>query len=75
MGRKRVALKLIERRKDRNSTFKKRRIGLLRKSMELSLLTGAVIQMKIYNPDNLSLIEYFSTAETDFDTIKKDDGK
>ena len=43
--------------------------------MELSVLTGAVIQLKIYNPDNLSLIEYFSTAETDYDTIKKDDRK
>ena len=39
MGRKRIDIKLIENRKNRNSTFKKRRIGLLRKAMELSLLT------------------------------------
>lgn len=43
MGRKRIDIKLIQNKKNRNSTFKKRRIGLLRKAMELSMLTGTVI--------------------------------
>ena len=73
MGRKRIDIKLIENRKSRNSTFKKRRIGLLRKAMELSLLTGTVIQMKIYRPADFSLVEYFATTEKDFDTIDKND--
>lgn len=73
MGRKRIDIKLIENRKNRNSTFKKRRIGLLRKAMELSLLTGAIIQLKIYKPSELSLVEYFSSNEEDFNTIVKSD--
>ena len=73
MGRKRIDIKLIENRKNRNSTFKKRRIGLLRKAMELSLLTGTLIQLKIYRPGDFSLVEYFSTMENDFDTIDKND--
>lgn len=73
MGRKRIDIKLIENRKNRNSTFKKRRIGLLRKAMELSLLTGTLIQLKIYKPGDFSLVEYFSTNEHEFDTIVKHD--
>lgn len=73
MGRKRIDIKLIENRKNRNSTFKKRRIGLLRKAMELSLLTGTLIQLKIYKPSDFSLVEYFSSTELEFDTIVKSD--
>ena len=73
MGRKRIDIKLIENKKNRNSTFKKRRIGLLRKAMELSMLTGTVIQLKIYRPQDLSLVEYFSTNEKEFDSIERTD--
>lgn len=73
MGRKRIEVKLIENRKNRNSTFKKRRIGLLRKAIELSLLTGTIIQLKIYKPSDFSLVEYFSSSEREFDTIVKGD--
>ena len=73
MGRKRIDIKLIENRKNRNSTFKKRRIGLLRKAMELSLLTGTLVQLKIYKPSDFSLVEYFSSTEQEFDTIVKSD--
>ena len=73
MNRKRNQIKLIENAKNRNQTYKKRRIGLLRKAMELSMLTGSLIEMKIYNPYDLHLIEYNSSNKDEFQNIKKGD--
>jgi hypothetical protein len=44
-------------------TFKKRRIGLIKKAMQLSKLTNCNIRMTIYNPEDRSLVEYFSQEE------------
>jgi hypothetical protein len=50
-------------------TFKKRRLGLLKKAMQLSVLTDAKIVLKIYNPEDKSLIEYFSHSYNDFENL------
>jgi len=69
MGRKKIEIKRVEKDKIRRVTFKKRRIGVLKKAIELSMLTGAKIMLKIYDEEDDSLIEYFSQNDNDFDII------
>ena len=66
MGRKKIAIELIEDHKIRHVTFKKRRLGVLRKAMQLSKLTGASVELKIHWQEDDSLIEYFSNSQDDF---------
>ena len=63
MGRKKIEIKRIDDERIRRVTFKKRRIGLLKKAIQLSKLTDAVIELKIYQREDQSLIEYFSTND------------
>ena len=71
MGRKKIEIERIDDERIRRVTFKKRRIGLLKKAIQLSKLTDAKIVLKVYNDEDDSLIEYFSNSESDFDNIKK----
>jgi hypothetical protein len=66
MGRKKIEMDRIEDERTRRVTFKKRRIGLLKKAIQLSKLTDAKIMLKVYNEEDDSLIEYFSHSEEDF---------
>jgi len=50
MGRKKIQIEHIKDERTRRVTFKKRRIGLLKKAIQLSKLTGARVELKIYNP-------------------------
>jgi len=63
MGRKKIEIKRIDDERIRRVTFKKRRIGLLKKAIQLSKLTDAVIELKVFHKEDQSLIEYFSTNE------------
>ena len=60
MGRKKIEIEHITDERIRRVTFKKRRIGLLKKAIQLSKLTDAKVQLKVYNEKDESLIEYFS---------------
>ena len=71
MGRKKIEIEHITDERIRRVTFKKRRIGLLKKAIQLSKLTDAKVQLKVYNDKDQSLIEYFSTSESDFDLLNK----
>jgi hypothetical protein len=71
MGRKKIEIEKIRDERDRRVTFKKRRIGLLKKAIQLSKLTDAKVIMKVYNPEDQSLIEYFSFGADDFEEIYK----
>lgn len=51
MGRRKIAMKPITQTSSRRATFEKRRIGLLKKAMELSILCSSTISVTIYNPD------------------------
>jgi hypothetical protein len=71
MGRKKIEIEHIVDERIRRVTFKKRRIGLLKKAIQLSKLTGAQVQLKVYNDMDQSYIEYFSKNENDFDNLSK----
>ena len=66
MGRKKIEMDRIEDDRVRRVTFKKRRVGLLKKAMQLSKLTDAKIVLKIYHEEEESLLEYYSHSESDF---------
>lgn len=61
MGKKKILYdEVIPNERLRRISFKKRRIGLLRKAIQLSQLSGCLIDMKIYNPEDMSLLHYIS---------------
>ena len=71
MGRKKIAIQKIDDERTRRVTFKKRRIGLLKKAIQLSKLTDAKVMLKVYHHKDQSLIEYYSHCEDDFSHLKK----
>ena len=71
MGRKKIEIEKISDERDRRVTFKKRRIGLLKKAIQLSKLTKTNIMLKVYNPEDKSFIEYYSNDISEFDHIKR----
>ena len=75
MGRRKIEIENIKDERIRRVTFKKRRIGLLKKAIQLSKLTNAIVQLKVYQPEDQSLIEYYSHSESDFDDINKSSKK
>ena len=52
MGRKKIEIEKIDDDKIRRVTYKKRRIGLLRKAIQLSKLTNTKIMMIVYNEED-----------------------
>jgi hypothetical protein len=69
MGRKKEDIGKLAEVRERKVTFKKRRIGIIKKAIQLSKLTGAVLQLKVYNEEDGSLIEFYSNAEDELDGI------
>jgi hypothetical protein len=63
MGRRKLKIESIDDHKVRRVMFKKRRVGLLKKAMQLSKLTNCMIELRIYQPDDSSLVEYTSSPE------------
>ena len=60
MGRKSIPLTLIQDSRDRRICFIKRRIGAVKKLMQLSMLSGCKVDLKIYLEEDASLLEYRS---------------
>ena len=60
MGRGIRQTELIECENQRRLTFKKRRIGLIKKAMQLSLLADCEVSLKIFWKEDGSLLEYNS---------------
>jgi MADS-box transcription factor len=58
MGRKKIEIEKLTDERIRRVTFKKRRIGLLKKAIQLSKLTDAQVILRIYHSEDNSLIEY-----------------
>jgi len=71
MGRKKIEIERIKDDRIRRVTFKKRRIGLLKKAIQLSKLTDAKVVLKVYHNEDESLIEYHSHDVSDFDKLSK----
>jgi hypothetical protein len=60
MGRKKITIKPISDERNRHVTFNKRKSGLIKKAMELSILCNCQISLVIFNAEN-QLFEYCST--------------
>ena len=73
MGRNKIQINEIRDQKVKQVTFKKRRLGVLRKAMQLSKLTGARVQLKIYFEGDQSFVEYHSKNDTGLDNMQMDD--
>lgn len=64
MGKKKIGtMKLIENKASRNVTYCKRKRGLIKKAMELSLLCEQEIMVVIYDKSKKKLVMYNSTEE------------
>jgi len=70
MGRKKLQIENVDDERVRRVMFKKRRVGLLKKAMQLSKLTNAMVDLRIYQPDDSSLVEYISSEDNDFASLK-----
>ena len=70
MGRKKLQIENVDDERVRRVMFKKRRVGLLKKAMQLSKLTNAMVDLRIYQPDDGSLVEYISSEENVFSSLK-----
>ena len=71
MGRKKIEFKYIDDERIRRVTFKKRRIGLIKKAIQMSKLTNTYIYMKIYCPEDSSLVEYSCTPDMNLEDISE----
>jgi hypothetical protein len=63
MDKKKDLYTEIKDERTRRITFKKRRIGILKKAVQLSLLSGSVIELKVYNQKDKSFVEYYSHSK------------
>lgn len=49
MGRKKIVIKEISDAKARATTFQKRKVGLMKKAMEIAILCGADVALLVFN--------------------------
>ena len=62
MGRKKITeFEEIQDKQTKAITFSKRKKGVIKKAMELSLLCGQEVMLAIFNPKNNKLVIYQST--------------
>lgn len=61
MGRKRIEIAPIQNNTIRKSTFEKRRVGLLKKAMELSILCKVPISVTMEEPDEKHSLSIYSS--------------
>ena len=65
MGRKKIAIQKIQDQRLRIVTLNKRKKGLIKKAMEISLLTGVKIDLKLVNEDDARIVQYISHPTDD----------
>ena len=70
MGKKKVTHEFIKDNKSRNITYCKRKIGILKKAMELSVLCGQKIFLAMYDKKE-KLVLYRSSHSFDSNEIQK----
>lgn len=70
MGRRKIVIKRISDDGQRKVTFEKRKIGLVKKAMELSILCDAEISMTIHRRDEDEDLSIYSSSNFD-DNIKQ----
>mmetsp|Transcript_27179 Transcript_27179/g.52708 ORF Transcript_27179/g.52708 Transcript_27179/m.52708 type:complete len:576 (+) Transcript_27179:59-1786(+) len=82
MGRKKIDIKMITSEKNRQVTFNKRRVGLMKKAMELSILCGCEVglivlfdrKLHVYSSSNIeSIIKSFHDYEGPYESLDNKD--
>jgi hypothetical protein len=68
MGRKKIEIKYIENQSRKRSAYNQRKNGLIKKAMELNILTGSKICICIQREDG-SVIQYNSNADFDSSVV------
>lgn len=70
MGRRAIPIERIDQLRKRHTTFNKRKIGLLKKAIELSILCDVDISITMFSKNNgdLKMHRYSSAEEHDIDT-------
>ena len=63
MGKKKIAIEQIKNNKTRRLTLNKRKKGLIKKAMELSILCNADVFIEIKNKDNPSKSTMYSSSD------------
>ena len=63
MGKKKSVMKLTEDLSARNITYCKRKRGLIKKAMEMSILCGQQVFLVIYDLDKSKLVNYQSCTD------------
>ena len=67
MGKKKLeSMSLIENKNSRNVTYCKRKRGLIKKAIELSLLCDQYLYMIIFDKEKQRMIEYQSHNDFDY---------
>ena len=64
MGRKKIKIERIENAKNRNVTFNKRKIGLMKKAIELSVLCDCEVALIVFGKDGV-----YQFASDDMDSL------
>ena len=70
MGRNKIKIERIKSERNRNITFLKRKKGLIKKAMELSLLCDAEILVAIVSKDNKQLSVFCSDESVENFSLK-----
>ena len=70
MGKKKIEhVELIQDKISRNVTFCKRKKGLIKKAMEMSILCGQEVAVYIYDRERKKFVTYNSTSNFDYSKI------
>ena len=69
MGRGKVNIEKIADLKTKTICFKKRRIGLIKKAMQLSKLSECEVSLRIFWKEDGSLLEYASDANQQLNSL------
>lgn len=63
-GRRKIPMSLIDDKSTRKTTFKKRKNGLFKKAMELSILTNCKVMVFVFNEKDTDISEYSTIDPT-----------
>ena len=72
MGRNKISIERISNEKNRVATFNKRRAGLIKKAMELSILCGCEISMVVYGIQGNNTAIKYTSSNHDLSAIKNE---
>ena len=72
MGRNKITIERITNDRNRIATFNKRRVGLIKKAMELSILCGCDISMIIFGIQGNNTVIKYNSVSGDLSNFSKE---